>query len=127
LFWFATYHASAALAPWLNDKTVYRLIRWPDFGRVRAADAGLRTAQIRIVAALDVGATTINKLAGRAQASIDQTTRTMNALDSCALVDVAQATIAAKTVRTENSAPEPVGGFKKFLRNMRKHLLGVPS
>lgn len=128
LFWFATYHASPLLAPWLHDKTNYRLIRWPDFGRVRAADAETRTAQLRIVAALDIGPTTIARLTAHAQATTDQTTRTLNALASCALVETLQATVIAKPAAMEIRTPVPAGGFKQFLRNLRKHLrLGEPS
>ncbi|MBL8265324.1 hypothetical protein [Steroidobacter sp.] len=123
LFWFATYHASTSLAPWLNDKTLYRLIRWPDFGRLRVADAVELTAQLRIVAALETGAATLGKLAAQAQASVDQVARTLNALASCALIEAAQVVSPPpKATRTEPSAPTPTGGFKQFLRNMRKHL-----
>lgn len=128
LFWFATYHASESLAPWMSVSSRYRLNRWPDFGRVRAADATLRTVQLRIVAALAVGPATLANLAARAHATIEQTTRTLNALASCALVETAQAAATAKQARPESSAPTPSGGFKNFLRNMRKHLrLGVDT
>jgi hypothetical protein len=123
LFWFATYHASASLAPWLNDKTVYRLIRWPDLGRVRAHDAAELTTQIRVVAALAAEPSAPAKLATRAQTDIDAAARTLNALASCALIETTQPTpTAPKVTRTERSAPTPVGGLKQFLRNMRKHL-----
>lgn len=123
LFWFATYHASTSLAPWLNDKTLYRLIRWPDLGRLRANDANERTAQIRVVAALAAGPSTIRKLAASAQTTVDAAARTLNALASCALIEAAQSIPAApKVTRAESSSPTPVGGLKQFLRNMRKHL-----
>ena len=123
LFWFATYHASTQLAPWLNDKTVYRLIRWPDLGRLRVNDAAERTAQIRVIAALTAGPATLRKLAARGQTTIDAAARTLNALASCALIEVAQPVPAApKVTRVESSTPIPVGGLKQFLRNMRKHL-----
>jgi len=128
LVWFATYHASAVLAPWLNDRTGYELVRWPDFGRLRASDAGLRTAQIRIVAALETAPATIAKLSASAQATLDQTIRTLNALASCALIRAAHAAATVKSPTFENHTPTPSGGFKKFLRNLRNHLrLGVPS
>jgi hypothetical protein len=123
LFWFATYHASASLAPWLNDKTIYRLVRWPDLGRVRANDAAERTTQIRVVAAFAAGPSALGKLAARAQTNIDAAARTLNALASCALIEAAQpAPIAPKATRVESIVPTPVGGLKQFLRGMRKHL-----
>ncbi|MFC4310064.1 hypothetical protein ACFPN2_13315 [Steroidobacter flavus] len=75
LFWFATYHASPSLAPWLNDKTVYRLLRWPDLGRVRATDATELTTQIRVVAALGAESLALGKLAARAQTNIEAAAR----------------------------------------------------
>lgn len=124
LFWFATYHASTSLAPWLNDKTPYRLVRWPDFGRVRATESSERTAQIRIVAALEAAPATLNKLAIDAQTTAEQTARTLNALASCALIEAAStAPTSPQSARvTEQHAPTPAGGLKRFLRNLRKHL-----
>lgn len=120
LLWFATYHASAALAPWLEEKTSYRLLRWPDFGRVRASDEVTRTAQIRICAALADTPASITSVAARTQIVVEQATRAMNALASCGLIEPATATI--ETARATSHAPVPPGGLKQFLRNMRKHL-----
>jgi hypothetical protein len=120
LFWFATYHASAALAPWLEEKTSYRLLRWPDFGRVRASDEVARTAQIRICAALAATTAPIAAVAARTQIAVEQATRTMNALASCGLIEPATATI--EPTRQSSHAPVPPGGLKQFLRNLRKHL-----
>lgn len=126
LLWFATYHASTSLAPWLNDKTLYRLVRWPDFGRVRAPNPGERTAQIRVVAALEANPATLNKLAAQAQTTVAQTARALNALYSCALIEsapTAPTPAPAPPMRViENTAPTPAGGLKKFLRNLRKRL-----
>jgi hypothetical protein len=124
LCWFATYHASTSLAPWLNDKTPYRLVRWPDFGRVRASDASERTAQLRIIAALEAAPATLSRLAAHAQATIDQTARALNALASCVLIEAAPTISAApQPARSvENNAPAPAGGLKQFLRDLRKHL-----
>lgn len=123
LLWFATWHASSSLAPWLDEQTAYRLIRWPDLGRLRASDAAERTAQIRIVAALNTGPLTFQSLAARAQATAEQTARTLNALSSCGLIEAAHTRTVAPLPATEAElAPVPVGGFKQFLRNMRKHL-----
>lgn len=122
LFWFAAYHASSSLAPWLNDKTIYQLIRWPDLGRLRANDATERTIQIRVVAALAAGPSTLRKLAPHAQTTIDAAARTLNALASCALIEAAQSAPAVPKMTRFENAPTPVGGLKQFLRNMRKHL-----
>ncbi len=124
LFWFATHHASDSLAPWLNEKIPYRLVRWPDFGRVRSTDASERAAQIRIVAALEAAPATLSKLAAHAQATTDQTARALNSLASCALIEAASTVSAAPPSPrvTQNDAPAPAGGLKHFLRNLRKHL-----
>lgn len=120
LFWFATYHASASLAPWLDENTAYRLLRWPDFGRVRANDETLRTAQIRIVAALANAPASVATVATSTQSPLEQAARTMNALGSCGLIEPATSTI--EPSREPSHAPLPPGGLKRFLRNMRKHL-----
>lgn len=120
LFWFATYHASAALAPWLEENTAYRLLRWPDFGYVRATDELVRTAQLRIVAALATAPAAVAAAASRTQIPVEQATRTMNALGSCQLIE--PATSAVEPARGENHTPVPPGGLKQFLRNLRKHL-----
>jgi hypothetical protein len=133
LVWFATYHASGTLAPWLNGNAAYRLIRWPDFGRVRAADPSLRAAQIRIVATLEPSPSAVAKLGASAQTTIEQTTRTLNALASCELIEVARSEALAsaasiKSARGQNKSLAPPGGFKKFLSNLRRHLgLGAHS
>jgi hypothetical protein len=120
LFWFVTYHASATLAPWLEEKTSYRLLRWPDFGRVRANDELARTAQIRVVAALADAPASIAAVVVRTQTTVEHATRTMNALSSCGLIE--PATAAIESTRPESPAPVHPGGLKKFLRNLRKHL-----
>lgn len=120
LFWFAAYHASAALAPWMEQTTAYRLVRWPDFGRVRTNDEAARTAQIRICAALADTPATAAATAARTKTAIEQVTRTMNALASCGLIE--PATASSEPVRQADHSPSPPGGLKQFLRNLRKHL-----
>jgi hypothetical protein len=122
LFWFAAYHASAAVAPWLEQKTSYRLLRWPDFGCLRPSDAALRTAQIRIVAALSDAPSSSAELAARTQTSIETATRTVNALVTCGFAEPVVATAPTQPSRRQNHAPVPAGGFKQFLRNLRQHL-----
>jgi hypothetical protein len=124
LFWFSAYHASAALAPWLEEKTLYRLVRWPDFGRLRASDEVARTAQLRIVAALAYAPASVATVAAHTRTSVEQATRTLNALSSCALIGPARSD--APPPPRQGHLPNPAGGFKQFLRNLRKHLrLGV--
>ena len=121
LLWFAAYHASAELAPSLSEQTSLRLLRWPDFGRVRARDEASRTAQLRIVAALAESPLSVAALLRRAQANVEHTMRTVNALTSCALVETANASAATAVVPKERS-PAPAGGLRQFLRNLRKQL-----
>ena len=126
LSWFSTYHASAALAPWLEQKTSYRLLRWPDLGRLRASDELVRTAQIRALAALADAPSSVAELAARARTPTEISTRTINALASCGLVEPVLSPVPAQSPRRQNHAPVPAGGLKQFLRNLRKHLrLGV--
>jgi hypothetical protein len=121
LAWFAGYHASTALAPWLSEHETLRLIRWPDFGRVQPDDPLLRAAQLRVLAALDAAPATATQLCTRTGASPEIIVRTVNALASCELVE--RATTAATSVANSQAAsPVPAGRLKQFLRNMRKHL-----
>jgi len=125
LLWFSAHHASAALAPWLQEKTSYRLLRWPDLGRVRADDEATRTAQIRIIAALADAPASLAALAARTQMPVERATRIMNALSSCGLIEAAQIA-APSTPSRRRHTHDAAGGFKQFLRNLRKHLrLGV--
>jgi hypothetical protein len=125
LLWFSAHHASAVLAPWLQEKTSYRLLRWPDFGRVRADDEATRTAQIRMVAALSHAPASLAALAARTQTTVERATRTMNALSSCGLIEPAQIAAPSRP-NGPRHALAAGGGFKQFLRNLRKHLrLGV--
>jgi hypothetical protein len=121
LAWFAGYHASASLAPWLGERQTLRLTRWPDFGRVQPDDPLLRAAQLRVLAALDAAPATIVQLCARTDASPEIIVRTVNALASCELVEVA---LTAATNVASNKAASPVlaGRLRQFLLNMRKHL-----
>jgi hypothetical protein len=121
LAWFAGYHASVSLAPWLSERETLRLIRWPDFGRVQPDDPLLRAAQLRVIAALDAAPSTATQLCARTDASPEIIVRTVNALASCELVEVAN-TVATNVANTKAASPVPAGGLRQFLRNMRKHL-----
>lgn len=121
LAWFAGYHASTSLAPWVNERETVRLIRWPDFGRVQPDDPVLRAAQLRVLAALDAAPTTIVQLCARIDVSREIVVRTMNALASCELLEGVSA--AATSVSSNKAAsPVPAGRLLQFLHNLRKHL-----
>jgi len=116
LVWFAGFHASPQLAPWLDAESHYRLVRWPDFGAIRPLPS-----QIRATATLSAAALTVQEIATRAHISLEEATRMLNALSACRLLTaVDSATAAHKDIR--KSVPEPAGGFKSFLRSLRKRL-----
>ena len=121
LAWFAGYHASTALATWLSERATYRLIRWPDFGRVQPDDPLLRAAQMRVLAALDVAPATVAQLCARTDVSPEVVVRTVNALASCDLLEGAF-TIPSNVANTKPPSPVLAGRLRQFLRSMRKHL-----
>ena len=118
LAWFAGYHASASPAPWIGEHS-YRLIRWPDFGRLRSPDALTATCQLRVLSALDALPATAQELSKRARVTREQATRTLSALVLCGFVEQ-QATQTAQ--RVQFSGARPAGGFRQFFRSLRKHL-----
>ena len=120
LAWFAGYHASTTLAPWLVEKTVYRLKRWPDFGLLRAPDALQMATQLRVVAALDAQPAAFVELSRRARTHREHTARTLNALSVCGFLEEVPAH--ASIGRTEYQAPQAAGGLRQLFRNLRKHL-----
>lgn len=122
LAWFAGYHASAAvLAPWLSEREVYRLARWPDLGRVQADDPRLRAAQIRVVASLDAEPATVAELTARTNVSPEVVVRTVNALASCELLERAP-TVAVNLANTKPASPVPAGRLKQLIQSLRRHL-----
>ena len=120
LSWFAAYHASAGLAPWLKPAARYRVTRWPNFGLIRPLPS-----HIRVAAALASAPASAGEVAARASVSIEEATRTLNALAvSNVLVAVAGEEASVPTPRV--SAVAPRVGFGAFLSNVRRHLgLGV--
>lgn len=46
LAWFTAWHASDALAPWVDANALYRLRRWPDFGLLRGTREQLALAAL---------------------------------------------------------------------------------
>lgn len=126
LAWREGYHASANLAPWMKVDSVYRLLRWPDLGRLRAQYAEPRAEQIRVLAELDAVAVTPAQLAQNARASIDVTHRTLNALSACGLLEAGRS--GAQKSLSPAAASIPRGGLKQFLSSIRRHLgLGVSA
>ncbi len=79
--WFAAYHASAALAPWLNAATRYRVTRWPNFGLIRPLPS-----HIRVAAALASMPARPDEIAARANVSSEEAIRTLNALAAANVV-----------------------------------------
>lgn len=127
LTWFESYHASASVAPWLKENATYRLLQWPDFGRLRSHDPTQRAEQIRLLAVLENSPATLAQLAERARTSLELTTRTLNALAACGLVEVSSADT-RKRDRALSAPRTPVGGLRQFLRSIRRHLgLGEPK
>lgn len=121
LAWFAGYHASVAIAPWLSQRETYRLTRWPDFGRIQPEDPLLRAAQIRVLAALDAEPDTAARLSVRTNTSPEIVVRTLNALASCEFVEVAP-TAATNLADIKPTKAVSASRLRQFLRNMRKHL-----
>ncbi len=122
LSWFAAYHASDRLAPWLSPSARYRITRWPDFGAIRPA-----ASQIRVVAALAAVPSDLLQIAERAHVPTEEAVRTLNALATSGSVIIADpGTAPAPAVKLSSMAAESRGGLTAFLRNVRKHLgLGV--
>lgn len=116
LSWFAGYHASEHLAPWLNPAARYRITRWPNFGLIRPLPSS-----IRIAAALSSAPLRLEEVVSRAHVSIEEGTRAVNALAVAQIVEVAGVDT-EPPVAPRSSAPRPRGGFAAFLSNVRKHL-----
>jgi len=116
LSWFAAYHASAALAPWLNAATRYRVTRWPNFGLIRPLPS-----HIRVAAALASMPARPDEIAARANVSPEEAIRTLNALAAANVVLGVEAEV-VPVKKAPTPAVQPRGGFTSFLRNMRKHL-----
>lgn len=126
LTWFAAYHASNVTAPWLKASARYSLKRWPDFGRMRALSAELRSEQIRVAAAIEASPVGVQQAAARAKVSPDIAVRMFNALAACNLIEAEAAAVAP--TRAAQPVAAPPGGFRKFLQSLRDHLrLGVES
>jgi hypothetical protein len=116
LSWFAAYHASAELAPWLNATTRYRVTRWPNFGLIRPLPS-----HIRVAAALASTPARPGEVAGRANVSSEEAIRTLNALAAANVVAAVEAEV-VPVRKASAPAIQPSGGFTSFLRNVRKHL-----
>jgi hypothetical protein len=117
LAWFAGYHASPELAPWLKKTTHYRITRWPDFGLIRPSPS-----QIRATATLSKAALAVDEVAQRAQITVEEAARMLNALSACKLLTAANGADISPTSDIRSAVPEPAGGFKSFLRLIRRRL-----
>lgn len=107
LAWFAAYHASPTIAPWLKASAHYRLKRWPDFGRLRALAPDLRSEQIRVAAAIEPSALGVQQAAARAKVAPELAVRMFNALAMCNLIETeAVAVTAARAEQRVVSAAE---------------------
>jgi hypothetical protein len=116
LSWFASYHASAQLAPWLKATVRYRVTRWPNFGLIRPLPS-----HIRVAAALASMPARADEIATRAHVSAEEAIRALNALAVANVVVAVDGEV--EPVKTASPpAVEPRGGFGTFLRNVRKHL-----
>lgn len=116
LAWFAGYHASTELAPWLDPNAQFRVTRWPNFGLIRPIPS-----QIRITALLTAGALKIDEITRRTSIVRVEAIRTLNALEASNVLAVAEGAPAAPK-RASASGPQPPGGLSAFLRLVRKHL-----
>jgi hypothetical protein len=116
LYWFAGYHASDLPAPWLDSAARYRITRWPNFGWIRPLPS-----HIRVAAALAAAAADLRQIAFRAHVSMEEATRTLNALATCDIVAVVDSGLEIAPQPRQITA-QPRGGFTAFLRNVRKHL-----
>jgi hypothetical protein len=116
LSWFAAYHASPELAPWLNAATRYRVTRWPNFGLIRPLPS-----HIRVAAALASTPARPDEIATRANVSAEEAIRTLNALAAANVVVAAEPEV-VPVRKAAAPAVQPRGGLGSFLRNVRKHL-----
>jgi hypothetical protein len=116
LVWFAGYHASPELAPWLTSTTHYQITRWPDFGLIRPLPS-----QIRATATLSKAPHTLEEIAQLAQISVEEAARMLNALSACKLL-TASTGDAKPATDIRHTIAEPPGGFKSFLRLVRRRL-----
>jgi hypothetical protein len=117
LSWFAAYHASSALAPWLKASTRYRVTRWPNFGLIRPLPS-----HIRVAAALASMPARPDEIAARANVSAEEAIRTLNALAAANVIVAVEPEVAPVVRKMEAPAVQPRGGISSFLRNVRKHL-----
>ena len=116
LSWFAGYHASNQLAPWLKPAASYRVGRWPNFGLIRPS-----SSHIRITAALAAAPADLGQLAARTHTSMEEAIRTLNALAACDTITVVESDV-TPAPKSPRVSVQPRGGFTSFLRKLRKHL-----
>jgi hypothetical protein len=81
LGWFAGYHASENLAPWLSPDARFRLARHADYDLIRPSHSQIRICEILAETASDVA-----ELAACSHVSVEEAVRTVNALAACGLL-----------------------------------------
>jgi hypothetical protein len=111
LRWFSGYYSHPILAPWLSATERYGVTHWPNFGLIRP-----HASQIRMTALLATATLSLEKLVTRADVTMEDAVRTLNALSACGLLE-----IAPSEERVRSAVLPPVVGLKSLLRLMRKH------
>jgi hypothetical protein len=104
------------LSPWLDSTARYRVSRWPNFGLIRPLPS-----HIRVAAALSSAAADLSQIASRAHVPIQEAVRALNALSACGLVTIEESS-EEDSLEDSLIPVRPPGGFKVFLRNVRRHL-----
>lgn len=84
LAWFAGFHASAHLAPWLSLEKRYRLTTRLDYDLIRPSHSQVRACDILAETASDLA-----ELAACSHISAEESIRTLNALSACDLLALA--------------------------------------
>ena len=112
LLWQNAYHASVALAPWLDPNGLYRVGRWPDFGTIPPT-----RQHLQLVAAMSRRALSRAQLGRVVEASPGEIDRLLNALSLCNLLAVETAV----PVAAKSASPLP-GFLRSMLGSLRRSL-----
>lgn len=112
LLWYNTWHASSALAPWLDPDALYGIRRWPDFGTIPPS-----RQQLQLVAMIARRPLSRIALARAVEASSSEIDRTLNALSLCGFI----APKPAPQVRAQDTSPLP-GFIRSLLGSLRRRI-----
>jgi len=110
--WYIGYHATPDLAPWLSAHSAYRLLRWPDFGRIAPAPSMLRLSAAAATAAMTPAA-----LAAATQLPAAEVNRFLAAASLAGLLAAAPRSELAP--RTPHASP---GSWTRLLGGLRRRL-----